>query len=130
MAVNYQLNTTASGGTVSDKWRRTRGHNNENVAGSIEIAKFTEFAVDGVIPSGIAVTADEETKTYIPYVEGASLDGFISDMTGVPVVAGQTTAVISVAIRETIVPKYLPVAAQRTISAATPTTGDFVFIKE
>ena len=142
MGISYEVNTTGSAAVISDKWRRTRGHNNENVAGSIKASDFTEFVVDGLVPSGVAVAAGEVSSdgavNFKPWAKGEKLAGFVSDMTGVDVQRpGADGAVaVTVAIRETIVPKYLPNTTQREALVADvdggtlETSGDFVFIKE
>lgn len=137
MALNFNLNTTSTSYQSSDKWRRTRGDNGENVAGTITIADFSAHVNEsGFIPSGVAVSYDETDGVYKPLVIATGedtqtpLDGFISDQTGVDTNDGATTSGVSVSIRETIVPRYLPVEAHRVIDSAFPTTGDFVFIKE
>jgi len=135
--LNFAIQTTQTASASSDKWRRTRGDNQENVAGSILASDFTALIDDnGVIPSGVALA--EKTGAagyYVPLAIAAniadqvSLAGFISDQTGVDV-DGVDESGVTVAIRETIVPKYLPVAAQRVIDSTFPTSGVFVFIKE
>lgn len=130
MAINYQFQSEG-GSRVDERWRRTRGDNGENIEGEIQLALWPGVAeaFGGVIPSGVALAKNSDGY-YVLWAEGDTLVGFISDIPGVSVKPGMSGAVqISVSIRETIVPAYLPVAEQRVIDSKTPTTGDFVFIK-
>lgn len=132
MALNFDLQGSSYASASSDKWRRTRIGTGENIAGTIKSADFASLADEnGIVPSGVAVSYDEAGDKYIPYAagEGVVLAGFISDQPGVDI-QGVDTVGLSVATRETIVPKYLPVEAHRTLDQNTPTSGVFVFIKE
>lgn len=140
MAGNFELSGTAGAQLASEKWRRTRLGTNENVGGEILVSDFASVMENGVIPSGVAVSYDADAELYKPYqaaqsssnsdtTQGAVLAGFLADVGGVfPGTADKVT--VAVAVRETIVSKYLPRTADRSIDEKTPTSGVFVFIKE
>lgn len=137
MSLNFVLTGGSTASASSDKWRRTRHGQGENIAGTIVAADFAALADEnGIVPSGVALSYDKASKKYVPYAAASGeasatvLAGFISDQTGVNLTGITGNVGISVATRETIVPKYLPVEAHRTLDETVPTTGVYVFIKE
>lgn len=127
----FGTTTTATASASSDKWRRTRGDNNENVAGSIKTVDFADVIdANGVIPSGVALQLGGDGYYKPLKADGTNvLAGFISDQGGVDVY-GIDESGVSVSIRETIVPKYLPVPAHQALNSTYPTSGAFVYIQE
>jgi hypothetical protein len=128
---------TSVGGT-SLAWLGSSHGAGDGRTRTIDVSKLvsgTHYdAVTKVVPSGIALGKITATGLYAPWTSGATdgtqiLDSFLLDSHSLLRQDGSLSTVIGVAalVHAIIRPSLLPVAAQRTITSATATTGLFSY---
>lgn len=128
---------TSVGGTSLAWLASSHGAGNGRTR-TLDLSKFTSGthydATTKVIPSGIALGKVTATGLYAPWTSGATdgtqvLDSFLLGSHRALRADGSTPTVIAAAVlvHAIIRPSLLPVVAQRTITAATATTGLFSY---
>lgn len=125
---------------VDTRWRTSKHGEANATPGMILVSNLVEgthYNVGGrkdyIVPSGLALTWDSDSKTYKPF-DGTNLDGFVNNDEGVSVrnAVGETSKQVAVAVlvHGIVDPRFLPITDQRTsVPAATAGAGVFSFIK-
>lgn len=118
-------------GTMADRrWLANTHGINHCVTKTFTAADFTAHVVDGVIPSGTAVSFDAGAVK--PFTTGGKLNGFLFD----PQPATQPGSVgVAVLIEGTVNIGMLPQASKTLVAAKQPESGTntdsgIVFVKE
>jgi hypothetical protein len=135
---DFAIEVTNETGGTDYRWARSNHGLDAGITGTLELATVASLRnTEGFIPSGIALGQKTEGGNYglfdLAATDGREvLAGFLLADVKITnskfVVQPSGKAPIAVLKHGTIARKYLPVEAQRTITALTPSTGQFVLV--
>jgi hypothetical protein len=135
---DFAIEVTNETGGTDYRWLRSNHGADAGISGTLALATVADLRnAEGYIPSGILVGQITASGLYGLFDVNASdgrevLAGAILADVKITnskfVVQSSGKAPISVLKHGTIARKYLPVEAQRTVTALTPSTGQFVLV--